>query len=244
MIMNKIITLISAVLLLCNLSSYSQSGFPNIIEKENELYYEVHGTYKRSVKKTQFNNAKLIRDVVSGYPSNWISSYVSVEIIGTCAGKVVKALGLNEKLTAEQIQILNSIDLASNLVINVKYMYNDFGRNKLENSEMHVEMTVVPEVEAEFIGGDKQLIDYLKHNSYSKLPTKKPNDFRGAIIKFTINEGGDVINARTTQKWGDIKTDQMLLDLIKNMPKWKPAINTNGVKVKQDFVFSVGAGGC
>jgi hypothetical protein len=36
----------------------------------------------------------------------------------------------------------------------------------------------------------------------------------------------------------------MLLDLIKNMPKWKPAINTNGVKVKQDFVFSVGAGGC
>lgn len=244
MIMNKIITLISGVLLLCNLSSYSQSGFPNIIEKENELYYEVHGTYKRSVKKTQFNNAKLIRDVVSGYPSNWISSYVSVEIIGTCAGKVVKALGLNEKLTAEQIQILNTIDLASNLVINVKYMYNDFGRNKLENSEMHVEMTVVPEVEAEFIGGEKQLISYLKLNSYSKLPTKKPNDFKGAVIKFTINEGGYVINVRTTQKWGDAKTDQMLLDLIKNMPKWKPAINTNGVKVKQDFVFSVGAGGC
>ncbi len=242
--MNKIITLISGVLLLCNLISYSQSGFPNIIEKENELYYEVHGTYKRSVKKTQFNNAKLIRDVVSGYPSNWISSYVSVEMIGTCAGKVVKAYGLNEKLTTEQIQILNTIDLASNLVINVKYMYNDFGRNKLENSEMHVEMTVVPEVEAEFIGGEKQLISYLKLNSYSKLPTKKPNDFKGAVIKFTINEGGDVINARTTQKWGDAKTDQMLLDLIKNMPKWKPAINTNGVKVKQDFVFSVGAGGC
>ena len=153
-------------------------------------------------------------------------------------------MGLNEKLTAEQIQILNTIDLASNLVINVKYMYNDFGRNKLENSEMHVEMTVVPEVEAEFIGGEKQLISYLKLNSYSKLPTKKPNDFKGAVIKFTINEGGYVINVRTTQKWGDAKTDQMLLDLIKNMPKWKPAINTNGVKVKQDFVFSVGAGGC
>jgi hypothetical protein len=241
--MNKIITLISAVLLLNTFSSYSQSGFPSI-GMENEMYYEVHGTYRRSVKKSQFNNAKLIRDVVSGYPSNWISSYVSVEIIGTCAGKVVKASGLNEKLTAEQIQILNTIDLAANLVVNVKYIYNDFGRNKQENNDMHVEMTVVPEIEAEFIGGEKLLINYLKLNSYSKLPTKKPSDFKGAVIKFTINESGDVINVRTTQKWGDAKTDQLLFDLISKMPKWKPAVNANGVKVKQDFVFSVGAGGC
>lgn len=243
--MNRVIIIISSVFLLNSFSGFSQTAFPNnIIEKEKELFYEVHGTYKRSVKKSQFNNAKLIRDVVSGYPSNWISSYVSVEILGTCAGKVVKAFGLNEKLTAEQIQILNNIDLASNLVINVKYMYNDFGRNKLENNEMHVEMTIVPEVEAEFIGEEKQLIEYLKRNSYSKLPTKKPNDFRGAVIKFTINEGGEVINAKTTQKWGDAKTDQLLIDLINNMPKWKPAVNSNGIKVKQDFVFSVGAGGC
>ncbi|MBP8033917.1 MAG: hypothetical protein KAZ71_04920 [Bacteroidia bacterium] len=241
--MNKIITLISAVLLLNNFSSYSQSGFPTI-GMENEMYYEVHGTYRRSVKKSQFSNAKLIRDVVSGYPSNWISSYVSVEIIGTCAGKVVKASGLNEKLTAEQIQILNTIDLAANLVVNVKYIYNDFGRNKQENNDMHVEMTVVPEIEAEFIGGEKLLINYLKLNNYSKLPSKKPSDFKGAVIKFTINEGGDVINVRTTQKWGDAKTDQLLFDLISKMPKWKPAVNANGVKVKQDFVFSVGAGGC
>lgn len=241
--MNKIIALISAVLLLNTFSSYSQSGFPSI-GMENEMYYEVHGTYRRSVKKSQFNNAKLIRDVVSGYPSNWISSYVSVEIIGTCAGKVVKASGLNEKLTAEQIQILNTIDLAANLVVNVKYIYNDFGRNKQENNDMHVEMTVVPEIEAEFIGGEKLLINYLKLNSYSKLPTKKPSDFKGAVIKFTINESGDVINVRTTQKWGDAKTDQLLFDLISKMPKWKPAVNANGVKVKQDFVFSVGAGGC
>lgn len=65
--MNKIIALISAVLLLNTFSSYSQSGFPSV-GMENEMYYEVHGTYRRSVKKSQFNNAKLIRDVVSGYP--------------------------------------------------------------------------------------------------------------------------------------------------------------------------------
>lgn len=243
--MYKIAILISIVFLLNNVSVHSQSGFSNsIIEKENEIYYEVHGAYKRSVKKSQFNNAKLIRDIISGYPANWISSYVSVEMIGTCAGKTIKAVGLNEKLTAEQKQILNTIDLASDIVINVKYMYNDFGRNKLENSEMHVEMTVVPELEAEFIGGQQQLIKYLKENSIRQLPAKKPNDFKGAIIKFTINEGGEVINIKPTQKWGDAKTDQLLIDVIHHMPKWKPAVNANGVKVKQDFVFSVGAGGC
>jgi hypothetical protein len=240
--MNKIVILISSVFLIIGIKAFSQDSFFNNVV--NDLNYEVHGAYNRSIKKSQFNNSKLIRDVVSGYPSNWISSYVSVEIIGTCAGKVFKASGLNEKLTLDQKQILSSIDLESNLVINVKYMYNDFRRNKFENSEMHVEMTVIPETEAEFIGGEKQLIDYLKLNSYSKLPVKKPTDFKGAIIKFTINEGGQIINAKATQKWGDTKTDQLLIDLINKMPRWKPAVNADGIKVKQDFVFSVGVGGC
>jgi len=240
--MKKIGILISITFLLFSFKSFSQDVFPNNIIKE--LNYEVHGTYKRAVKKSQFKDAKLVRDIISGYPTNWISSYVSVEITGTCSGKFLKASGLNEKLTAEQKHILNTIDLASEITINVKYMYKDFGRNKLENGDMHVEMTIIPEVEAEFIGGHQQLIKYLKQNSYSKLPTKKADDFRGAVIKFTVNEGGDVINAKTTQKWGDFKTDQLLLDLINNMPAWKPAVNTDGVKVKQDFVFSVGAGGC
>lgn len=240
--MKKTVIIISITFLLFTLKSFPQDVFPNNIIKE--LNYDVHGTYKRAVKKSQFKDAKLVRDIISGYPSNWISSYVSVEVLGTCDGKSVKAVGLDEKLTKEQTKILNTIDLASDIIINVKYMYNDFGRNKTENNEMHVEMTIVPEVEAEFIGGQKQLINYLKQNSYNKLPTKKADDFKGAVIKFTINEGGDVINAKTTQKWGDIKTDQLLLDLINNMPAWKPAVNADGVKVKQDFVFSVGTGGC
>jgi hypothetical protein len=240
--MYKIINLTLAAFLLISFKSYSQDGFSHNVVKE--LNYEVHGAYKRAVKKSQFTNAKLVRDIVSGYPSNWISSYTSVEILGTCAGKPLKAMGLDEKLTSDQKNILNNIDMASTIIINVKYMYNDFGRSKLENSEMHVEMTIVPEVEAEFIGGEKQLINYLKEKSYGKLPLKKADDFRGAVIKFTINEGGEVMNAKTIQKWGDTKTDELLLDIINHMPKWKPAVNANGVKAKQDFVFSVGAGGC
>lgn len=240
--MNKIVILISSAFLLISVKSFSQDGFPNNVVKE--LNYEVHGAYKRSVKKTQFNNAKLLSDVISGYPSNWINSYVSVEILGTCAGKVIKAVTPNDKLSTEQKNILNSVDLATNIVINVKYNSKDPITNTIEKNDMHVEMTIVPETEAEFVGGENQLIKYLKNNSISKLPTKKHDNFNGAVIKFTINENGEVINAKATQKWGDLKTDQLLIDLIENMPKWKPAINSNGTKVKQDFVFSVGTGGC
>ncbi len=240
--MKKSIILIAVTFLFGGFKLSAQDVFPNNIVRE--LNYEVHGTYKRPIKKSQFTDAKLVRDIISGYPTNWISGYVSVEISGICAGKLLKAKGLTEKLTPEQKHILNTIDLESDMIIHVKYMYSDIGKSKLENGDMHVEMTVIPETEAEFVGGHEQLIKYLKQNSYSKLPAKKQNDFKGAIIKFTINEGGEVINAKCSQKWGDAKTDQLLLDLINHMPNWKPAVNNNGVKVKQDFVFTIGSGGC
>jgi len=44
---------------------------------------------------------------------------------------------------------------------------------------------------------------------------------------------------------GDQKTDKLLLKAINKMPKWKPAENSDGIKVKQEFEFSVGnCGGC
>jgi len=128
----------------------------------------------------------LLRDVISGYPVNWISSYVSVDISGICSGKVMKVESLNENLTTAQRQILSTCDLGSEIVINVKYLYNDFGRNKLENSDMHVVMTLVPEVEAEFIGGEKQLISYLKQNSYSKLPTKNQMILKALLLNLPL----------------------------------------------------------
>lgn len=240
--MKKIIFTISVVIFLSGFSGYSQNNFTTNFT--GNINYEVFGPYKRAVKKTQFNDANLISDVVAGYPVNWISSYISVEIVGTCAGKVIVAASLNEKLTIEQKNILKTIDLASDIVINIKYNYKDPINNTIEKNKIHVEMTIVPETEAEFIGGQKQLIQFLKENSLSKLPIKKSNDFRGAVIRFTVNEDGEIVNPKTVQSWGDLKVDQMLLELMIKMPRWNPALDFNGVKVKQDFKLSVGRVGC
>ena len=34
------------------------------------------------------------------------------------------------------------------------------------------------------------------------------------------------------------------METINKMPKWKPAENANGLKMKQEFEFSVGIPGC
>ena len=59
-------------------------------------------------------------------------------------------------------------------------------------------------------------------------------------MHFTINENGAVENAKIFESSGDAKTDELLLRLINNMPKWKPAKDIMGNPVKQDFEFLTG----
>ena len=61
---------------------------------------------------------------------------------------------------------------------------------------------------------------------------------------FTVNEEGDVVDAKISKTSGDLLTDKLIVEGISKMPKWKPAKNSKGEKVKQDFIFNVGNGGC
>jgi hypothetical protein len=209
-----------------------------------ELRYEVRPAYTRPVTKEQLNEARFIRDVVSGYPENWINNHVSVEISATCGGKAVKARSPNEVLSPEQKKILNTADLATDIIVDVKYTYNESLTHTVENGAMHVLMTVVPETEAEYVGGYKQMYDYLKENGINKISVTTPKRFQKGRVRFNINEKGEVVHVRIADTSGDLKTDKLLLETILSMPKWKPAETSKGVKVMQEFEFSVGNGGC
>ena len=69
-------------------------------------------------------------------------------------------------------------------------------------------------------------------------------DFQQCVVIFAINEAGEIVNAKISRSSGDSKTDKLLLETIYKMPKWKPAKNSKGIKVKQIFEFSVGNRGC
>jgi len=61
-----------------------------------------------------------------------------------------------------------------------------------------------------------------------------------AAVKFTVNEEGQIIDTHVSWPSNDEKTNELLLAGISNMPRWNPAEYANGVKVKQEFAFTVG----
>ena len=211
-----------------------------------KLRFELTSRSERPVKKEILNDSKFLRDFILYYPVNWITTYDSVEIIATCKGKVMKAMSPTDALSNEQKNILSTVDIGTDIFINVQYKYKNQSSDVTENNLMHIKMTVVPYYEAEYIGGNEKMKNYLKESVINELSETTPKRFQKGIITFTIDEQGEIMNAHISSSSEDKNTDNLLLDAINKMPKWKPAENAKGIKVKQNFKFSIynGYGGC
>jgi len=227
-----------------NDSVWVASNFMGNTEWPKELSFDLRGRYTHPVKKEKLTNAKLLNDFVADYPTNWVANYISVEVKGTCDGKEMKAIGANNFLTAEQKKILNTIDLSSDLIITVKYKEKNPVNHTVYDNQMNIALTVVPEIEAQYLSGQDDIKKYLKDYVIKKITETVPQEFQKGIVTFTIDEAGEVTNAKISLTSGDAKTDKFLLNTISSMPKWKPAQNAKGEKVKQEFVFTFGVGGC
>jgi len=77
----------------------------------------------------------------------------------------------------------------------------------------------------------KVKIVYLPENNLKQNDLKEHN---------TIDEAGKITNSSIFESTKDEKIDAILLETIANMPNWKPAEFASGLKVKQEFVFTVG----
>lgn len=176
-----------------------------------------------------------------------ILDYVSVEISAVRDGKPVLAKSSSEKLTAEQKNILASATLGSDVSVKIKYKYKDQKEDALGPRNTIVEgkstLTLVPEKEAEFPGGFKQLSDYFISNVIKKAGTKEAVEkFMFAAVKFTVTETGQVADAKITRYSSDAQINKLIIEALSKMPAWKPAENDKGEKVKQEFSipFNVG----
>ena len=248
--MKKVI-LTSAVILFINSIAFSQeSNYSEKLSFNNtktnndifsELNFTVRGNYTRPVIKDKLLKANTLADIIPYYPVNWITHYESVELTVTSNGKVIKAKSTNDTLNATQIKILKTAELSSEIGVIVKYKAANSVTGKMEDLVMNIMMTVIPEVEAEYAGGRIQIRKYLKESVIDKIYS---TEVEPSIISFSVDEEGNAINARVTKSSGNKKTDTLLIDAIKKMPKWKPAQNSTGKKVKQDFVFLIERGGC
>jgi hypothetical protein len=178
-----------------------------------------------------------------------VIDYVSIEILVTSNGKTLVAHSSGDALTNEQKNILNSADLGSDIRIKIKFNYKKWVNNTMSTSdslkEAQYSVTVVPETEAQYPGGFKELTAFLTTNILDKISEKSTaQKIQRAIVKFTVSEEGKLMDAKLFRTSTDPKTDQLILDAIYKMPKWKPAKNSNGITVKQEMSIPFGGGGC
>lgn len=226
-------TLVALLLLIPFFGIYSQN-----------LSFDVHGKYSRPMQKEKLKLVSTMNDLSPGYPSSWITDYVSAQVSATCKGVVVTAEGLNDTLTPGQKEIMINADMGTDIVVSVKYKYTNTITGLPDIMAMNFTVTIVPEKEAEYRGGFELLKKYLKENAVDKIPVTDSQNKLHAVVLFTINETGEITNAQISTSSGHKEVDTLLLNAINKMPKWIPAHNGQGVKVKQKFEFTVGNGGC
>ena len=225
--------IITSLLLLAVYSVYAQ-----------DLGFEVKGAYARAVRVEKLDNATNMSELIDGYPVSWITEYVSTGISVVTDEEVHQAMSTDANFTPEQVDLLKSADLGDEVVVEVTYKSKNFITKDLDVRNMRYTATVIPEHEAEYPGGRESMRAYLKERAISKIPNESFKELQQAIILFTVDEQGRITNGRFTTTSGDSKTDALLLKALMDMPKWKPAENSEGIKVSQDFEFIVGNSGC
>ena len=208
------------------------------------LSYEIHGNYRHPVTNQQLIKAQTMTDINPGYPSSWITDYVLTEIEATCNGEKLSVNGLNDTLHDAQRKILSSADLGTDIIIDVHYRRNNAATGESQLNTLHYVATVVPETEAQYPGGNDELMKYIKENAIDKITGHEDKLNQNILIQFNINAAGEPVDARLIRTSGDQKTDKMLLKAITKMPVWKPAVLANGLTVLQQFTFSIEAMGC
>ncbi len=222
----------------------NDNTFLNDFVAEKNLMYSVKGKHKRTITKKKIKEAHSVGDLITYYPSSWIVNYKSVKIGIIKNGKEIKELGKNNVFTEKQIKLINSVNISDVVKIKVDYKTKNSVTEELENSEMIINMVVVPEVEAAFDGGYDKMITYLRRNTSMNIQACNFQVNNGAVVCFAIDENGKAINVNVKETSGNYEVDKELINLIKTMPTWKPAKNIKGEAVIQEFEFIIRDGMC
>ncbi len=209
-----------------------------------EINYDIYGSFGRPIKDVVLVSPKNMDELIAFYPHDWIVKHESTQITVNHNGKKQTVEGKNDTLTKEQIQLLHNAAIGDQITIIVNYKSKNSISGNLENSKMNVRYTVMPDMEAQCSVDNKELRKYFHEKAIDKLPSDFSKRNISPILVFTVNENGDVSEAKITNPSGDEKIDKLLLDAVYNMPKWKPAQNAKGTKFKQEFIFRLNGNGC
>lgn len=213
------------------------------IKSAPELFYNIDSRYGTSISKEKLHKAKSVRDILpkeadwSKYPVHTLHVTLLQDY------KETTETGDNLVLNKAQAELLRSMDYSESFHLKA----NCNGKHKdvpdREVYDLNYFITVTPENEAEYIGGEDALIDYLKKNSSKETAMVKEDQLESGGVIFTVTKDGTVVNVKLSSTSGYSSIDKAMVELITNLPgTWDPATNAEGEKLDQEFVFSFGRG--
>jgi len=241
---SKLLTLLLSLLFLAGFSQssnyeYKGRSSPSIKQeklREARFIADIMPGFPRSFslparERLRMDQAIRILDSLQGdsfYPhGNYreIMDIVSAEISVESNNKVLTAQGNGEILNQEQRNILSEVGLCTDIRIKIRFKYKSWanGSGDREGTVWEGEYTVtgVPDTEAEFPGGYKEMSAYLVKNVFDKTTGRKAADrLQQAIVKFTVDEEGRPVDVKITRSSSDPKIDKLILDAISKMPSW------------------------
>lgn len=263
---NLIITLLLSLFVMPGFSQnarFEYNGrYTPAIKKTNlneaNSVYEIMPEFNRYFVLPFNEHDQFNKQIVSIYPSSgfypsenysYLFNFISVEVSSICDGNVMTAQSTGDLLTAEQKNIINLAELGTDISIKIKFTYkneaNSSSGSAAKINEGVYSVTVIPDTEAEYPGGFKQFAAYYTENVFNKIQERKATEkIQQVVLKFTVDEEGQIVDARIASTSTDPKIDELLLDATNKMPKWMPAQNSKGIKVKQEFSIPFGGGGC
>jgi hypothetical protein len=207
---------------------------------QNDLKFEINKVLPFiSIQENKLNNINTLTDLNKRYPASWVREYISVEISAYKNGIQTKASGMSDALTQEQKELIRLADRTSDIAVSVLYQpENSLKNNSVEQYDFKV--AIMPDKNAVYSEGAAQLIQYLQKNSIVNIEAGSFTGYDLTAIKFAITEQGHIADIQVAMPSKDSKIDEMLVAAISNMPSWKPAEFSNGLKVKQNFVLTIG----
>lgn len=219
-------------LVVCSSLSFAQNGF------------NITPTYRKAITQSEMQKAVFITDINPGFPSSWIKEYVSVELVSEFNGTTVIAEGSSINFTTEQMDLLSNTKVGSDLSFRVQYYADTDEVNNRELKHIAFSYGVAPESMAIYNGGMEVLDQYLVDRGLNEIAKTLDGQEKTYQAMFTIDKTGTVINARMNDSTGLPDVDQAILNAIKEMEKWEPALDDKGESIAQDFVLNIGMVGC
>lgn len=207
---------------------------------QNELKFEINKVLPFiSIQENKLADINTLTDLDKRHPSSWVREYVSVEISAYKNGIQTKASGISNVLNQGQKELIRLADRNSDIAVSVMYL----PENSLQNNtvkQYDFKVTIMPDKNAVYGEGAAQLIQYLQKNGIANIEAGSFTGYDLTAVKFTVTEQGHISDIEVAMPSKDTKIDEMLVAAISKMPNWEPAAFSNGLKVKQNFVLTIG----